>query len=278
MRIQRIGDVSIIRDDVEVPGLGALAINAYVIHADEPVLVDTGRPVVRGEFMAALREIIDPSTLRWVWLSHPDRDHMGSLFDVLAIAPKARLVSTFFAVGYLTVEFDVPMDRIFLLNPGQALDVGGGRKLHAFRPPLFDSPMTVGFYDDVAGYAFSSDCFGAPMPTLEAARVDDLSEVPADLVRNAQLLWAAADSPWVMNIDPAKFATTYDGLRAFAPKLVLSTHLPPAKNALGLFLDMLAHAPNAPAFVGPDQATLEAMMAGALEIPDQAPAGSPIPH
>ena len=120
MRIQRIGDVSLIRDDVEIPGLGALAINAYVIHAEEPVLVDTGRPVARAEFMAALREVIDPATLRWVWLSHPDRDHMGSLFDVLAIAPQARLVSTFFAVGYLTVEFDVPMDRIFLLNPGQA--------------------------------------------------------------------------------------------------------------------------------------------------------------
>jgi hypothetical protein len=278
VRIQRIGDVSIIRDDVEIPGLGALAINAYVIHADEPVLVDTGRPVVRAEFMAALREVIDPSTLRWVWLSHPDRDHMGSLFDVLAIATKARLVSTFFAVGYLTVEFEIPMDRVFLLNPGQALDVGGGRKLHAFRPPLFDSPMTVGFYDDVAGYAFSSDCFGAPMPTLEAARVDDIRELPAETVRTAQLMWAGADSPWVRNVDPAKFATSYDGLRRFAPDLVLSTHLPPAKSSLDTFLDMLAHAPNAPAFMGPDQATLEAMMAGALEIPDQESAGAPIAH
>jgi hypothetical protein len=278
VRVQRIGDVSIIRDEVDIPGLGALAINAYVIHADEPVLVDTGRPVVRGEFMSALNEIIDPRTLRWIWLSHPDRDHMGALFDVLAAAPKARLVSTYFAVGYLSVEYTVPMDRVFLLNPGQTLDVGGGRKLHAFRPPLFDSPMTTGFYDDVAGYAFTSDCFGAPMPTLEAAQVEDLRDVPADAVRSAQLMWAGADSPWVINTDPAKFATTYDDLRRFAPNLVLSSHLPPAAGQIDTMLDLLAHAHNAPAFVGPDQATLEAMMAGALQIPDQAEAGAPIPH
>ena len=269
MRTARIGDVSMIRDEVEIPGLGALAINAFVVHADEPVLVDTGRPVVRAEFMAALQDIIDPAEIRWIWLSHPDRDHMGSLFDVLAAAPKARLVSSFFAVGYLGVEFNVPLDRVFLLNPGQSLDVGGGRKLQAFRPPLFDSPMTTGFFDTLSGYAFSSDCFGAPMPTLEAAQVDDIRDVDADAVRGGQLMWATADSPWVLAADPTKFAASYDDLRAFDPSLVLSSHLPPARDAMSTLLEMLAQAPNATPFVGPDQATLEAMLAGVIEIPDQ---------
>src|SRR4051794_2939279 len=173
MRTQRVGDVDIIRDFVEIPGFGALPINAFVIHADEPVLVDTGRPVERESFLAALSSVIDPAAIRWIWLTHPDRDHMGSLFDVLAAAPDARLVSTFMAVGYLTVEYDMPLPRTYLLNPGQSLDVGGGRKLHAFRPPLFDSPMTVGFFDDATGTCFSSDCFGALLPSTGAADVDD---------------------------------------------------------------------------------------------------------
>src|SRR4051794_2653172 len=219
MRRHRINDVTAIRDAVEVPVLGALPINAFVLHSAEPVLVDTGRPVVKGEFLDQLGSAIDLADIRWIWLTHPDRDHMGSLFDVLAQAPRARLVTTFFAVGYLTVEFDVPFDRVHLLNPGQALDVGD-RKLHAFRPPLFDSPMTVGFYDDKTGTCFSSDCFGAPLPSVDAAFADDIRDIADDELRAAQLVWAGADSPWVRNTDVAKFTQTYDGLRRWAPQTV----------------------------------------------------------
>lgn len=261
MRTQRINDVTAIRDAVEVPVLGALPINAFVLHSAQPVLVDTGRPVAKGEFLERLGSAIDLADIRWVWLTHPDRDHMGSLFDVLAAAPQARLVTTFFAAGYLTVEFDVPFDRVHLLNPGQTLDVGD-RKLHAFRPPLFDSPMTVGFFDDKTGTCFSSDCFGAPMPTVDAALVDDIAGIPGDDLRSAQLRWAGADSSWVRNTDVAKFKATYDGLRRWAPQTVLSSHLPPAMGQMATLIDMLDHAPEAPAFDEPDQAAFEAMMAG----------------
>jgi hypothetical protein len=267
MRTQRINDVTAIRDEVEIPGLGALPINAFVLHAQQPVLVDTGRPVERQAFLETLGSIVDPQDIRWIWLTHPDRDHMGSLMDVLRLAPKARLVSTFLAIGYLTVEFDLPLDRAYLLNPGQALDVGD-RKLHAFRPPLFDSPMTVGFFDDKTGTCVSSDCFGAPMPSLDAAQVDDIGDIGADEVRAAQLLWVGADSPWVCHVDPTKFATTYDDLRTWAPETILSTHLPPARGHFDSMLDMLSQAPTATPFVGPDQAQLEAMLAGMM-VPEQ---------
>src|SRR5438309_1481873 len=98
MRTQRINDVTAIRDEVEIPGLGALPINAFVLHAQQPVLVDTGRPVERQAFLETLGSIIDPQDIRWIWLTHPDRDHMGSLMDVLRLAPQARLVSTFIAI------------------------------------------------------------------------------------------------------------------------------------------------------------------------------------
>jgi hypothetical protein len=270
MQVQRINDVSLLRDAVEIPGLGALPINAFVVHGEQPVLVDTGRPVVKAEFLDALHSVIDPGEIRWIWLTHPDRDHMGALMDVLQLAPHARLVTNFMAVGYLSVEFDVPLPRAYLVNPGQSLDVGD-RRLHAFRPPLFDSPMTMGFYDDATGTCISSDCFGGPMPTLDAAYVDDVASIDPAAVRTAQLTWAGADSPWVCNADPAKFATTYDCLREFKPELMLSTHLPPARGRLDDMLDMLDEAPNTDPFVGPDQAMLEAMLAGMLPEQPTAP-------
>jgi hypothetical protein len=270
MLVQRIGDVTALRDKAEIPGLGVLPINAFVLHAEQPMLIDTGMPVSRAEFLEALASAIDLADIRWIWLSHPDRDHMGALFDVLAAAPAARLVTTFAAMGYLGTEYDVPLPRVHLLNPGQSLDIGD-RRLQAFRPPLFDSPMTNGFFDDKTGTCFSSDCFGAPMPTLEAAHVEDLGAVDAAIVRDAQLLWVGVDSPWVRTADPVKFAASYEQLRRFAPARLFSSHLPPMADCLAPMLDFLTVAPSAPEFVGPDQAALEAILGGgpAIELPAQ---------
>ena len=71
-------------------------------------------------------------------------------------------------------ERPFPLDRVRLINSGETLNVGD-RNLLALRPPLFDSPATVGFLDDQSGLLFSSDCFGAPLPTAAAA-----SAHPAD--------------------------------------------------------------------------------------------------
>jgi hypothetical protein len=45
------------------------------------------------------------------------------------------------------------------------------------------------------------------------------------------------------------------------PAVILSTHLPPAAGRTSEFLEMLAAAPQADPFVGPDQHALEEMLA-----------------
>lgn len=161
----------------------------------------------------------------------------------------------------MSCERPLPLDRVFLLNPGQTLDVGD-RTLTGFRPPLFDNPATVGFLDGKSGVCFSSDCFGGPMPSADLAQADDVREVPVEDLRAAQLLWATVDSPWVQNVDVAKFLGSFQPLRDGAPELVLSTHLPPALGITGTMMDTLGSAPGASPFVGPDQAALEQMLAG----------------
>jgi hypothetical protein len=46
------------------------------------------------------------------------------------------------------------------------------------------------------------------------------------------------------------------------PRVVLSSHLPPASSVAHTFLSSLAAAPDAQPFVGPNQAALEVMLAG----------------
>lgn len=230
-----------------------------MLHATQPVLVDTGLPTSRGAFLEALGSVIDPADLRWIWISHADRDHIGSLYELLDVAPQARVVITFESRGILNIERPLPVHRIYLLNPGQSLDLGD-RNLTAFRPPLFDSPGVIGFADNLTGTAFTSDCFGAPTTSVELAQAVDVAEVPADELAYGQTVWATIDAAWVMSVDRSVFACSLEPLRALDPPLLRSSHLPPATGRATEFLDRLATVPDALPFVGPDQAAFEELL------------------
>ena len=76
-------DVHVLPTHLALPGVGVLPINAFVLLAEEPVLVDTGIGFDGPDFIDALSSIVDPSALRWVWLTHDDADHVGSIEQVL---------------------------------------------------------------------------------------------------------------------------------------------------------------------------------------------------
>jgi glyoxylase-like metal-dependent hydrolase (beta-lactamase superfamily II) len=253
-------DVVALTDVAPIPGLGFLPVNAYVLHSEQPLLVDSGLPTSRADFLEALWSQIEPADLRWIYLTHPDRDHTGSLMEILEAAPAARLVTTFLGLGILSLEYQISLDRIFLLNPGQSLDLGD-RRLTAFRPPVYDSPATTGFYDQRTGTCFTSDCFGSPVASADLAAVEDIGAIATDDLLAGQRLWATVDSPWVTSVDRAAFRAALQPLRQLDPAVVLCTHLPPAHGATAQLLDTLEAAPDADPFMGPDQAALEAMLA-----------------
>jgi flavorubredoxin len=256
-------DIDVITSNFPIPGYGFVPINAFVIKGSEPILVDTGAVVESGEFMPVLRSIIDPADLRWIWLTHTDFDHIGSLHQLLDENPKLRVITTFLGVGIMTLSAPLPMDRVNFVNSGDKITVGD-RTLAGVRPPIFDNPSTTGFYDDKSGVFFSSDCFGALLqaPPQNAA---DLSE---DDLREGQVFWATVDSPWVHKADQNVLAKELNQIRSMEPKMILSSHLPAARGDMTeRLLTNVAMAPGAQPFVGPDQAGLEAMLREMTEGP-----------
>ena len=158
-----------------VPGFGVLPINSFLIRAAQPVLIDAGLAALRQDFMQALRAEIDPRELRWIWLTHTDVDHTGSLEAVLAEAPHARLVTSFIGMAKLSLVGG-PVERAYLLNPGQRLNVGD-RELLAVKPPTYDAPETTGLFDTRSRNFYSADSFGALLsaPAEEAAAIADVA-------------------------------------------------------------------------------------------------------
>ena len=199
---------------------------------------------------------MDPRDLKWIWISHDDSDHVGSLREILDAAPDARLVINFVGASRMGADWPVPMPRVYFLNPGESINVGD-RNLTAVRPPLYDAPGVNGIYDDSSGAFFSVDSFGAILPSP----AQDAADVPeADLAKGFWM-WHVVDQPWVHLVDEGKFATLLDEVRRMDPKVILSGHLPPCRGMTEHCLKLMQTLPSSDPFPAPTQADLEAMLA-----------------
>lgn len=258
-------DVHVLPAHLPLPGAGVLMVNSFILMAKEPVLVDTGLGTDREQFIAAVRAIIDPKELSWIWLTHDDGDHTGSLAQLMELAPKARLVTNALAALRMSTSWPVPLDRVYAVNPGDKIDAGD-RTLTAIRPPLFDNPMTTGLFDSKSGTLFTADAFGALLPSA----AEDAADVADEDLERGMVAWGTVDSPWALMVEPPRFDEVLERVRKLAPSMICSTHLPPAKGSTDRLLQILAAVPKADPFVCPDQPAFQQILAAM----SAAPAGS----
>lgn len=255
--------VTCVSSTTPVPGFGVLPVNSFLIHAAEPVLVDTGLPALVEETVKTIGSHIDPSDIRWIWLTHCDADHVGAIERLVELAPSARIVTNYLGMGKLSMRVALPPERFYLINPGQALDVGD-RVLRAVSMPSYDAPETMGVFDAVSAALFSSDCFGALLGDEHGEQpAEDVSAVDTDSLISGLSAWAMVDAPWLSHVGDAPFRGSLMELARLAPNHVLGAHLPPAHGKLEWLSRQLDAARGAEPFVGPDQAALEAMFSTA---------------
>ena len=252
---QATSDIVVLPSSFSIPGMGVIPDNAFVIKGLEPVLVDTGMGIEGEEFMQALESVIELQDLKWIWLTHDDADHTGNVRNVLEAAPTARLVANSLAVLRMTANWQVPMERVYWLNPGESIRVCD-RELTAIRPPLFDNPTTIGLYDNKSQVFFSADFCGALIPEL----TQDADDIAEEARTQGMLAWARLDSPWIHMVKPDDFQKKLDSIYQLDPKIILSAHLPPAYGKTKQFLKLLASVPALTPFVAPNQTFLEQIL------------------
>jgi glyoxylase-like metal-dependent hydrolase (beta-lactamase superfamily II) len=259
---QAAPDVHVFPANLTLPGVGVLPVNAYLLMSEEPVLVDTGVGIDTEDFVAAVSELVDLQLLKWVWLTHDDADHTGSIQRIMELAPNAKLVTHGFGALRMATWWPVPMDRVHAIRFGDDLHVGD-RALTAVAPPLYDSPMSIGIVDRSTGAFFSVDSFGAilPEPTQDAA------DVPPEALAGGMLAWATSDSPWAHVVDRRLFGQVLSRVRELQPTRIFSSHLPAASGtSLEEFLKVLQAVPDAEPFMPPNSKEFAQMIEAMAEL------------
>lgn len=248
-------EIEIISSYFTVPTMGFLPINAFVIKAKEPILIDTGMATESEAFMAKLNATLDLKDLKWIWITHDDCDHVGNLQQILEAAPHAKIIGNSLAIMRMSTAWQIPLERTHWLNPGESIQIGD-RKLTALRPPLFDNPTTIAVFDEKSQSLFSGDFFGAII-SQAAENVDALDERQ---LLEGMLNWTSLDCPWVHLLEQNNFKAMLNKIQQMNVKSIFSSHLPPAEGKTKLFLDNLALVPQRTPFMPPNHSFLEELL------------------
>ena len=237
-------------------------VNTLVILAEEPIVVDTGAPLHRERWLDAVSSIVDPADVRWVFLSHDDGDHLGNM-------PAARPGAQRQGRGQLLQQrAGRPRARPRPARSsarcgwrkGTSFDAGD-RRLHLFRPPIFDGPTTRGLYDERTGVMWAVDSFAA----LTVGAVYEAADLPSELYDETFALFNSMISPWHQWLDPTRYARHVDAVEAIGPSTIASAHGPVLRGPFiaGAF-DRVRAMAGQPIVPPPGQETLDALVAQAL--------------
>jgi flavorubredoxin len=257
-------DTFVLPGALPVPGVGYLPINAMIIRGEQPLICDTMTGVQRDEFLEKAFSIVDPKDVRWLFISHEDRDHSGNLGDLLEQCTNAKVITNFLGLGKLSEGFTLDPQNVHFLNDGDELDIGD-RTVRAIRPPLYDSSATRGLLDKKTGTYFSADCFGTA--------VDDVVQYTDDMTPNdfeEGFFWMnRINHVWFHHIPSNVIEETAVHLRQMNPARIASGHGPVERNDPLKLCDWITKIGDMDPIPMPSQEQFEQFLAGQSELPDQ---------
>ena len=231
-------------------------LNSLVIKGSEPIIVDTGTPANREQWLKDVFSIVDPGDVRWIFLSHDDVDHAGNLAQVMEACPNATLVVTWFLTERHSCDFHFPLDRMRWVNDGDSWRAGD-RTLTAITPPFFDSPVTRGLYDDRTGVYWAVDTFALPLP----GPMDDIIGLDAEAWRGGVEMFNRMNSPWFKLLDQDKFERHVDRVQTKDISLLASCHSPVIpRSKISEAFDIIRSIPSGDPPPQPGQPDLEELM------------------
>lgn len=233
--------------------------SSMLIRGAQPILVDTGPAAASDQWLDAVFGLVEPTDVRWVFVSHNDTDHDGNVLAVLAACPQATLITTSPAVGRMTSSFDLPYRRMAWLNFGDTVDAGD-RTIEVVDPPVYDSPVTQGLFDRKTGALWAVDAFAAVVPASDPPTF--AKDLPRAMWEGALSALGIAGNPWLEGVRTDWFTPRLKALSDRNPSVVASAHGPVLDGPLiGRAVELYDRLPGTTPPRGPGQDALADLLA-----------------
>ncbi len=147
------------RFDVVMETKYGTSYNSYLVQGSKKTaLIDAVKDGFLEQTLALVRQLADPSKLDYIVLQHTEPDHSGSIAELTALAPNARILCSKPASLYLPhiANQELPID---VIKEGDVIDLGD-HTLRFVMAPFLHWPDTIFTYDAFAGALFTCDAFG----------------------------------------------------------------------------------------------------------------------
>jgi flavorubredoxin len=156
--------------DALIPLPDGTSYNAYLVQGNEKVaLIDTVDPTMTDVLMAYLEDV--PS-IDYVIANHAEQDHSGSIPEVLAKYPDAKVVTTPKGKDMLEALLLIPEGKFVAVSDGETLPLGD-KTLEFIHAPWVHWPETMVTYLREDKILFSCDFFGSHLASTDIYVADE---------------------------------------------------------------------------------------------------------
>ncbi len=197
--------------------------NAYLILDEKVVLVDTVKHYLGDEMLARIRAVIDPAEIDFIVSNHVEMDHSGSLPKMMAVAPKAKVITSPNGAKGLRRHYKQDWDTL-VVKSGDTVPIGK-RTLQFFLTPMVHWPDNMVTYIPEEKLLLPNDAFGQHIATAE--RFDN--EVGWDILHEeAAKYYANIVLPYGEQVQKALEALAGLDIAMIAPShgMIWRTYLP----------------------------------------------------
>ena len=158
--------------DELIPLPDGTSYNAYIVRGHSATaLIDAVDPAKAGDLLANLQQA-GVTRIDYLVSQHAEQDHSGTIGDVLALFPEARVVTNEKCKAMLQDLLQLPEDRFQVIADGGTLDLGG-RTLEFILAPWVHWPETMLTYLREDRVLFSCDFLGAHLAQSQPVLSDE---------------------------------------------------------------------------------------------------------
>ena len=202
--------------DALIPLPYGTSYNAYlIVGSKKTALVDTVNPGFEKELLEKISERIDPAKIDYVIMNHAEPDHANAAKDVLAVAKNAKLVASAKGKEAAMMYFDIPVERIMVVDESSEIGLGG-KTLKFVDAPWLHWPETIFTYLEEDKILFPCDFFGSHLAVGEFYADEYGNENTLDM---AKLYFAEIMMPFRK---PGQ--TAVEKVKKLEPKMIAPSH------------------------------------------------------